>query len=60
MPYASDDDVPAAVKTRGPKAASIFRNVFNSAHSRGLDEKACFRMAWGSIKKKRVKNQSGG
>lgn len=51
MPYASNQDLPDDVKAAlDAKAQSIFRNTFNSASSKGADEKSAFQQAWGAVK----------
>lgn len=52
MPYASNADLPAAVKKLPAEAQTKFREVFNSAwHTYHGDEEKAFRTAWSSVKK---------
>jgi cation transport regulator len=57
MPYARNEDLPAAVKDHLPAhAQDIFRAAFNSGFDdRKNDprqEEAAFRIAWSAVKKK--------
>jgi len=57
MPYASDDDLPRAVRKHlPPHAREIFRNAFNHAWQTyqgavGLEEIA-HRVAWAAVKRR--------
>lgn len=51
MPYASNAELPEAVKDTLPAAAqSVFRNVVNSQEERGETTEAAFASAWGALK----------
>lgn len=51
MPYASNADLPDAVKNALPAAAqSVFRNVVNSQEERGLSTERAFASAWSALK----------
>lgn len=51
MPYASNAELPAAVRNALPAAAqSVFRNVVNSQEERGLSTERAFRSAWAALK----------
>lgn len=51
MPYASNAELPAAVRNALPAAAqSVFRNVVNSQEERGLSTERAFASAWGALK----------
>jgi cation transport regulator len=53
MPYASNDDLPDAVRTHLPDhAQDIFRGAFNNAWERyGGNEEIAFRIAWAAVKR---------
>lgn len=51
MPYASNADLPPAVRGVLPAAAqSVFRNVVNSQEERGLSTERAFRSGWAALK----------
>ena len=51
MPYASNAELPPAVKNALPAAAqSVFRNVVNSQEERGLSIERAFASAWSALK----------
>lgn len=51
MPYASNAELPAAVRNALPASAqSVFRNVVNSQEERGLSTERAFQSAWGALK----------
>jgi cation transport regulator ChaB len=51
MPYASNAELPPAVRNALPAAAqSVFRNVVNSQEERGLSTERAFRSAWAALK----------
>ena len=51
MPYASNAELPAAVRNALPAAAqSVFRNVVNSQEERGLSTERAFASAWAALK----------
>jgi cation transport regulator ChaB len=52
MPYATNADLPDAVKEALPQAQArgIWRNTFNSQQKRGLSEQRCFQSAWAAVK----------
>lgn len=51
MPYASNDELPDAVRNALPAAAqSVFRNVVNSQEERGLSTQRAFASGWGALK----------
>jgi cation transport regulator ChaB len=51
MPYASNAELPAAVRNALPAAAqSVFRNVVNSQEERGLSTERAFRSGWAALK----------
>ena len=53
MPYATNAELPPAVRNHLPQAAQdIFREAFNDAHTRyGNDDAVAFRVAWGAVKR---------
>jgi cation transport regulator len=56
MPYASNDDLPPAVRDHLPEhAQDIFRAAFNAAHEKHGDEadgeEIAFRIAWAAVKR---------
>ncbi|HET8995315.1 MAG TPA: ChaB family protein [Acetobacteraceae bacterium] len=53
MPYASNDDLPPAVRDHLPEhAQDIFREAFNHAWQQHAgDEQTAFRIAWGAVKR---------
>ncbi len=52
MPYASNDQLPAAVRSHLPPAAQdIFRKTFNRAFER-YGEITAFRIAWTAVKRR--------
>ena len=51
MPYASNAELPLAVRNALPAAAqSVFRNVVNSQEERGLSTERAFASAWAALK----------
>ncbi|WP_043113693.1 ChaB family protein [Solimonas soli] len=64
MPYASNDELPPALRARLPAhAQDIFRETFNNAwqhyaHDRRREEIA-FRVAWAAVGKQYVKTPRG-
>jgi cation transport regulator ChaB len=51
MPYASNRELPPAVRNALPAAAqSVFRNVVNSQEERGLSTERAFASAWAALK----------
>jgi len=53
MPYATIDDLPAAVRHLPLHAQEIFRAAFNNAWDEyGGDEERAFRVAWAAVKKR--------
>ena len=54
MPYPSNEDLPASVRTHLPQGAQdIFRAAFNHAFARGYaDEASAFRIAWAAVKRR--------
>lgn len=51
MPYASNAELPPAVRNALPAAAqSVFRNVVNSQEERGLSTERAFASAWSALK----------
>lgn len=51
MPYASNAELPAAVRNALPASAqSVFRNVVNSQEERGLSTERAFASAWSALK----------
>lgn len=54
MPYASNEDLPPAVRAHlPPHAQEVFRHAFNRAYARYRgDDAAAFRVAWAAVKKK--------
>lgn len=60
MPYTSIDQLPDPVRNNLPAhAQKIFVEAFNSAYAEreGDDEVACFKIAWGAVKKTYEKKQ---
>lgn len=58
MPYASNDDLPTAVRSHLPPGAQdIYRAAFNSAWERygPVDEGRIHRIAWGAVKRAYVR-----
>ena len=57
MPYASNDDLPPAVRDHLPEhAQDIFREAFNHAWQQHQgDESRAFRIAWGAVKRRYTK-----
>jgi cation transport regulator len=60
MPYATNDDLPAAVRGHLPQhAQAVFREAFNHAWMQYGDdvrrEEIAFRIAWAAVKKAYVK-----
>ena len=60
MPYATNDDLPAAVRNHLPEhAQSIYREAFNhafAAHAGEADqEERAHRIAWAAVKRSYVK-----
>jgi cation transport regulator len=56
MPYASNDDLPASVRSHLPThAQSIYREAFNHAYAAHAGdprrEEAAHRIAWGAVKR---------
>lgn len=62
MPYASNAELPAAVRGALPAAAqSVFRTVVNSQEERGLSTERAFASAWSALKNQGwVKNEETG
>lgn len=58
MPYASNDDLPPAVRDHLPEhAQDIFREAFNHAwQQHGDDESRAFRIAWSAVKRSYTKD----
>ena len=58
MPYATNDELPPAVRNRlPPHAQDIYRNAFNAAWRQYRDdplrgEEIAHRIAWAAVKKK--------
>ncbi len=54
MPYASDDELPPAVRSHlPPHAQDIFHEAFNHAwEQHGGDEQTAFRIAWAAVKRR--------
>ena len=60
MPYATNDDLPAAVREHLPgHAQSIYREAFNHAYAAhagdSRQEEAAHRIAWAAVKRSYVK-----
>lgn len=61
MPYASNKELPDAVKSALPVAAqSIFRSAFNSADADGANEEKANKIAWGAVKNAGYSKPAGG
>jgi phage I-like protein/cation transport regulator ChaB len=58
MPYASDAELPPAVKALPKHAQDIFRAAFNAAYQEHGEE-AAFKIAWAAVKRKYEKNADG-
>lgn len=61
MPYASNDDLPEAIRAKLPiHAQDIFRAAFNQAYDRHRDdprqEEIAHRIAWAAVKRSYVKS----
>ena len=54
MPYATNEDLPASVRSHLPEhAQEIFREAFNNSWTEfGGDEVRSFRIAWSAVKRK--------
>jgi cation transport regulator ChaB len=61
MPYASNADLPATIKSLPGKAQSIWRGAFTgfSKSNPKAKEEAGFKVAWAAVKNKYHKNDSG-
>lgn len=61
MPYKTRQDLPESVRDSLPAhAEDIYRAAFNSAWEEyGHDEERAHRVAWGAVKKKYHKDESG-
>ena len=62
MPYASNDDLPPAIRNHlPPHAQDIFRATFNNAWQRHADsdrvEEIAHRIAWAAVKRHYVKQR---
>ena len=53
MPYATNEDLPPAVRTHLPAhAQDIFREAFNHALDEYGEEERAFRVAWAAVKRR--------
>ena len=59
MPYASNSDLPPAVRDHLPEhAQDIFREAFNHAWEQyDRDEERAFRVAWSAVKRQYTKRR---
>ena len=60
MPYATNSDLPNAVKSHLPVAAqTIYRKAFNASLKTYGEEVSAFRVAWSAVEKAYHKNEDG-
>ena len=60
MPYASNEELPAAVRAHLPEhAQDVYRAAFNDTWERRGEDAAAHRIAWSAVKRQYVKTDAG-